>query len=96
MAWGDFVSIYFDVNPDICPPALLPVNVKINLPDVKSECDVFTKNITEAYNQDAYYAYVETLKQKFIKEYIEYASHNTLGRTYKVVKIKPGPFKGPY
>ncbi|MAN27754.1 3-coathanger stack domain-containing protein, partial [Mesonia sp.] len=74
MAWGDFVSIYFDVNPDICPPALLPVNVKINLPDVKSECDVFTKNITEAYNQDAYYAYVETLKQKFIKEYIEYAT----------------------
>lgn len=84
ITWRDYVNtVYLIENEGICPPAsILPTTI-ILLEDEESNCEEFTFNITQAYGQDEYDAYVESIKKKFKEDYIE-AAMTTVEETFNM------------
>ncbi|MEO4006967.1 RHS repeat-associated core domain-containing protein [Flavobacterium sp. CAU 1735] len=69
--WNNWVNTdYRAANPGICPPVTMSV-VSPNVPvDTDGTCTHLIKNLNETYQQEAYENYLESLRKKFIKEYI--------------------------
>ncbi|HRB72190.1 MAG TPA: RHS repeat-associated core domain-containing protein [Flavobacterium sp.] len=69
--WNNWVNTdYRAANPGICPPVTMSV-VSPNVPvDTDGTCEHLIKNLNETYQQEAYDNYLESLRKKFIKEYI--------------------------
>jgi RHS repeat-associated protein len=72
--WKEFVnSIYMPtmVGLGLCPPlAMAPESIPVILTD---PCTVLQNNISATYQMDSYNAYIEYLRQEFIKNYIKEA-----------------------
>ena len=72
--WRDFVNeVYLFENEGICPPAPMFPSIGIPLDDEFTDCQEFVFNVTAAYGQDEYDAYITSLKATFKQEYIEEA-----------------------
>ena len=73
ITWWDYIDIYLDENPDICPPAPLTPGGIDPLTDPQSNCQEFQFNVTLAYRVDDYNDYIEFRKDEFKAAYIEEA-----------------------
>ncbi|PIQ16874.1 MAG: hypothetical protein COW66_14030, partial [Flavobacteriaceae bacterium CG18_big_fil_WC_8_21_14_2_50_34_36] len=82
--WQDFVNLDYMVNNDVCPPAFIPTGpINIEAPD--GPCDELELIISETYEQDAIDNYINTLVEKFKRDYINTAMGEvieTLDMTY--------------
>ncbi|WP_347067842.1 RHS repeat-associated core domain-containing protein [Flavobacterium sp. WV_118_3] len=69
--WNNWVNtVYRAANPGICPPAVMSVVSPMVPVDTDGTCEHLIKNLNETYQQEAYDNYLESLRKKFIKEYI--------------------------
>ncbi len=82
-SWRDYVNnIWLDANPNVCPPApMYPKEGIIIDPDTfDNNCETFSINVAATYTQDIYQNYLNTLREEFIKDYVnsamEYASES--------------------
>lgn len=72
--WQDFTSNYIAKN-KLCPPKAMAVQLP-PVTDPNTDCQEFELNVSEAYNMDAYLAYLEAKKEAFKKAYIASAISN--------------------
>ena len=69
--WAEYAAFYVFTN-NICPPTPLVPTIPIRF--IKNNnCIDYSKAVNEAYNADAYEAYINALKEKFKKEYLKNA-----------------------
>ncbi|WP_299883972.1 DUF6443 domain-containing protein [uncultured Lacinutrix sp.] len=75
--WGAYIAtIYMVANPGICPPAPLFPTSNIFIEDPQTNCQEFAFNVSNTYAGDAYYTYLNTLKEQFKQDYIAEAMSN--------------------
>jgi RHS repeat-associated protein len=68
--WADFVTKYLKDNPLICPPAPMTPTCTIRNLSVNN-CKEFAFEISEAYQNEAYNAYIQSKKDEFRNKYID-------------------------
>ena len=71
ITWPGFAEDYLEANPGSCPPRPLHPVITAPVEDGMPPCEQFEINVYEAYNQDAYDAYIEQLKQEFRVAYLQ-------------------------
>jgi RHS repeat-associated protein len=70
-SWKDFINKKY-MTSSICPPAAMPVESLIVTPGM-TPCDEMNQNITATYLDATYNAYIQSLKEEFIRNYIKSA-----------------------
>ncbi|MDR6299385.1 DUF6443 domain-containing protein, partial [Mesonia maritima] len=70
ISWPEFVEIYLNEQLNICVPAPMIPHYVEPLEDDLNNCQEFVFNVTGAYAEDAYSAYIDKLKEEFKQDYI--------------------------
>ncbi|MES2544820.1 MAG: hypothetical protein V4548_08035, partial [Bacteroidota bacterium] len=86
--WNNYIDKVYILQPGICPPAPIQINSPAIEEDPVSNCEKVIKNITATYQQEAYLAYIASLKDDFIRNYINEATHKTVETFDMIYKDK--------
>ncbi len=77
-SWSGYVTNVYTAENEVCvPPALVPSFQNLTPPgEILSPCEVFNQNIQAFYENELLNAYFESLRERFIQEYIDAALAN--------------------
>ena len=78
LSWNEWVNTDYLVKNKVCPPAAMAVETPFVALPTESVCDKIIKNLTALYQQEAYNAYIASLRDDFIRKYIEAGMQNVV------------------